>query len=223
MASKKPQGPMINGAGIGVYPNLRAYGLDKVNNWTKGVQAKADELWTIMQRLHEAGAHASELTRKLEEARDARPHRRARFLRGKGEPPTDDIQDLESEREKAEEEVEALTIAAREVESELQGFVQGGAPEAVLDELRNRGRAQADIQAEAQFNFEQAQKQMDVEGALYYWASVGGRAVDSFRPQPPTGLNPSWYAEGAEILEPSPVKRGVITSHDAAGAGSRSG
>jgi hypothetical protein len=93
----------------------------------------------------------------------------------------------------------------------------------VLDELRNRGRAQADIQAEAQFNFEQAQKQMDVEGALYYWASVGGRAVDSFRPQPPTGLNPSWYAEGAEILEPSPVKRGVITSHDAAGAGSRSG
>jgi hypothetical protein len=59
----------------------------------------------------------------------------------------------------------------------------------------------------------------------YYWASVGGRAVDSFRPQPPTGLTPSWYAEGAEILEPSPgfAQRGVITSHDAAGAGSRSG
>jgi hypothetical protein len=207
--------PLISGPTIGIYPNPKAYDLHK-SAWGKEVQAKLDEMRSLTEQMNEHATRASELRREVEEAKEGRANTRARFLRGLGEPgPTEeDIAALERQQRTAQDEADALYIAARSVEAEVHNLVSEGAPPDVLDRIRKAGRQHAEAAAELQAKLDAETREHDIAAALFFWAQ--GHRIDSFRPTRPDYLNPAWYEEGAQReTEPAPeqTRHGMVTSY----------
>jgi len=140
----KPISPTVTGAGVGRYPSPYYFGYSGkgTHAYWRRLQKFCEELEQLRERRASENQAMAAKQQELQAARDTLEQDRMDAISaGKPFPDETGIEQLERALYMAEQRAAAVLRASQLAESHLREFVESGAPQEVLDEVRDRGQA----------------------------------------------------------------------------------